>query len=190
MTPTLPSMRALPQVSEHELRFLNFYRASELHGGLILGQVARRARDAALSLELLRHSAEEIEHARVWTATIIAVGGRVHPVRSTYQDAYAAVIGHPVGVLHVLALTQIFERRVYRHFTEHLRRPGTHPVVQSALRQMLEEEKDHLSWVKSWLDQQALTRGSEVQEIMRRYTAVDRQVYDALTRELGWRMAA
>jgi bacterioferritin (cytochrome b1) len=180
----------MTHVSELELRFLNFYRASELHGGLILGQVARRTRDGALATELLKHSAEEVEHARVWTETILAVGGRVCPVRFTYQDRYGAIIGRPVGVLHVLALTQIFERRVYRHFTEHLRRPGTHPVVRAALTRMLEEEKGHLSWVKHWLDRQAATRGGEVREIMRRYAEVDRQVYDALTLELEWRMAA
>jgi len=190
MTLTLPAARVAPEVSDRELRFLNFYRASELHGGLILGQVARRTRDGALSNELLRHSAEEVEHARVWTEAILAVHGRVQPVRDTYQARYAAIIGRPVGVLHVLALTQIFERRVYRHFSEHLRRPATHPAVQAALRQMLEEERGHLSWVKRWLDQQALTRGPEVHDIMRRYAEVDRQVYDALTLELGWRMAA
>lgn len=180
----------MTHVSELELRFLNFYRASELHGGLILGQVARRTRDGMLATELLKHSAEEVEHARVWTETILAVGGRVRPVRFTYQDRYGAIIGRPVGVLHVLALTQIFERRVYRHFTEHLRRPGTHPIVRAALTRMLEEEKGHLSWVKHWLDQQAATRGDEVREIMRRYAEVDRQVYDTLTLELEWRMAA
>lgn len=190
MTLTRPVACPVPQVSEDELRFLNFYRASELHGGLLLGQVARRTRDGALADELLRHSSEEIEHARVWTVTILAVGGRVRPVRSTYQDAYAAAIGRSVGVLHVLALTQIFERRVYRHFTEHLHRPGTHPAVLAALRQMLEEEKGHLSWVKRWLDEQARTRGDEVREIMRRYAEVDRLVYGALTLELGWRQAA
>ena len=42
------------EVSERELGFLNFYRASELHGGLILAQVARRTRDGALSTDLLR----------------------------------------------------------------------------------------------------------------------------------------
>jgi len=191
MTITIPlALSRIAQVSEQELRFLNFYRASELHGGLILGQVARRTRDAVLSNDLLKHSAEEVEHARVWTETIIAVHGRVVPVRHTYQTRYAEAIGRPVGVLHVLALTQIFERRVYRHFTEHLRRPDTHPAVQRALRQMLEEEKGHLSWVKQWLDQQALVRGREVGDIMRRYAEVDRRVYDALTLELGWRMAA
>jgi bacterioferritin (cytochrome b1) len=180
----------MTQVSELELRFLNFYRASELHGGLILGQVARRTRDGVLANELLRHSAEEVEHARLWTETILAVGGRVQLVRHTYQDRYGEIIGRPVGVLHVLALTQIFERRVYRHFTEHMRRPGTHPVVRATLHRMLEEEKGHLSWVKRWLDQQALRRGPEVREIMRRYGEVDRQVYEALTLELEWRMAA
>ena len=55
---------------------------------------------------------------------------------------------------------------------------------------MLEEEKGHLSWVKRWLDEQALARGAEVHAIMRRYAEVDRQVYDALTLELGWRVAA
>lgn len=190
MTLTLPIARGAPQVSDQELRILNFYRASELHGGLILGQVARRSRDGLLSAELLKHSAEEVEHARVWTDAILRVGGRVQPVRDTYQTRYAEVIGRPVGVLHVLALTQIFERRVYRHFTEHLRRPATHPAVQAALRQMLEEEKGHLSWVKHWLDQQTLVRGREVRDVMRHYAAVDRQVYDALMIEYGWRMAA
>lgn len=187
---TLTISRTELQVSEVELRLLNFYRASELHGGLILGQVARRTRDGALALELLRHSAEEIEHARLWTETIIAIGGTVQPVRSTYQTRYADAIGCPVGVLHVLALTQIFERRVYQHFLAHLRRPGTHPTVQATLRQMLEEEKGHLSWVKQWLDHQAVIRGTVVRDTMRRYAEVDRRIYDALTLELGWRVAA
>lgn len=179
------------EVSERELRFLNFYRASELHGGLILAQVARRTRNGELTADLLRHAAEEVDHARLWTEAIIAVGGRVQPVRDTYQTRYAKFIGRPVGVLHVLALTQIFERRVYRHFTEHLRRRGTHPAVRATLRQMLEEEKGHLAWVKRWLDaQRDAGRAAEVDAAMRRYAEVDARVYDALTIELGWREAA
>jgi hypothetical protein len=177
-------------VPDTELRLLNFYRASELHGGLILGQVARRTRDGALALDLLRHSAEEIEHARLWTETILAVGGRVQPVRCTYQSRYTDAIGCPVGVLHVLAITQVFERRVYRHFLEHLRRPATHRLVRATLRRMIEEEKGHLSWVKRWLDEQTLLRGSVVTETMRRYAEVDERIYDELTLELGWRVAA
>jgi rubrerythrin len=189
MTPktTSPTL----EVSERELGFLNFYRASELHGGLILAQIARRTRDGELAVDLLRHSAEEVEHARMWTKAIVAVGGRVRPVRDTYQARYAQIVGRPVGVLHVLALTQIFERRVYRHFTEHLRRPATHPIVRGTLERMLQEEKGHLLWVKRWLDaQRTAGRDTEVDGVMRRYADVDAQVYAALTVELGWREAA
>ncbi|HVE80458.1 MAG TPA: ferritin-like domain-containing protein [Gemmatimonadaceae bacterium] len=178
------------QVSDRELGFLNFYRASELHGGLILAQVARRTRDGRLAGELLHHAAEEIEHARLWTETILAVGGRVSPVRETYQDRYAAAIGRPVGVLHVLALTQVFERRVYRHFAEHLRRPGTHPAVCVTLQRMLEEEKGHLRWVKAWLDHRAAGDAARIRTVMRRYAEVDARIYAALSTELGWREAA
>ena len=177
-------------ISPHELALLNFYRASELHGGLILGQMVRRARDPQLVLELTRHSAEEVAHAQLWTETILAVGGRPAPVRETYQTRYAACVGTPVGMLDVLALTQVFERRVYRHFTAHLRRSGTHPVVRATLRRMLDEERGHLSWVKRWLDAQARTRGPLVADTLRRYREVDDLVYGRLVEELGWRVAA
>jgi demethoxyubiquinone hydroxylase (CLK1/Coq7/Cat5 family) len=177
-------------ITPQELGFLNFYRASELHGGLILGQVARRARDSALVLDLTRHSAEEVMHAQLWTETILAVGGRVRPVRDTYQSRYARIVGSPTALLDVLALTQVFERRVYRHFTEHLRRPGTHPCVRATLARMLEEEKGHLQWVKRWLDAQARLPGSTVAATLRRYTEADARVYAEMTGELGWRSAA
>ncbi|HET7458717.1 MAG TPA: ferritin-like domain-containing protein [Gemmatimonadaceae bacterium] len=179
------------EITQRELEVLNFYRASELHGGLVLGHVAQRARGSELILELTRHSAEEVMHAQLWTETIVAVGGEVRPVRDTYQARYASVIGPPSTLLQVLALTQVFERRVYRHFTEHLRRPSTHPAVRATLRRMLDEEKGHLAWVRRWLDRRSLAGGgAEVRETLRRYAAVDAVVYDGLTRELGWREAA
>ena len=178
------------QITERELGTLNFYRASELHGGLVLGQLVRRARDPQLILELTRHSAEEIVHARLWTETILAVGGTPAPVRETYQSRYAATVGAPSTVLEVLALTQVFERRVYRHFTEHLRRPATHPVVRATLARMLDEERGHLSWVKHWLDRQAASRPEVVRALMRRYAEADAAVYASFVEELGWRRAA
>ena len=123
-------------VTPSEIALLNFYRASELHGGLILGQIVRRTRDPQLILSLTRHSAEEVMHALLWTETIIAIGGRPAPVRDTYQTRYAEAVGTPLTLLEVLALTQIFERRVYRHFTLHLRVPGVHPMVAATLQRM------------------------------------------------------
>lgn len=176
-------------VSPTELAILDFYRASELHGGLLLGALAARVRDPELMLALTRHGAEEVVHAQLWTETILAVGGRPRPVSETYQRRLCREAGVPATLVQVLALTQVFERRVYRHFTEHLRRPGVHPIVAATLRRMLEEERGHLSWVKRWLDERA-RRGDDVRGTMRRYAAVDARVYATLTEELHWRLAA
>ena len=176
--------------SNNEVALLNFYRASELHGGLILGQMVRRTRDPELILNLTRHSAEEVMHAQLWTETILAIGGRPAPVRESYQMRYAEEVGTPISMLEILALTQVFERRVYRHFTLHLRQPGLHPALSATLARMLEEERGHLSWVKKWLDRQASVRPSEVRDVMRRYAEVDERVYAAISAEYGWRLAA
>src|SRR5438876_94047 len=101
-------------VTNSETGLLNFYRASQLHSGLILGQMVRRTNDARLILSLTRHSAEEVMHAQLWTETIIAIGGRPASVRDTYQTRYAAAMGAPTSVLEVLALTQIFARRLHQ----------------------------------------------------------------------------
>jgi len=177
-------------ITDSEISLLNFYRASELHGGLILGQMVRRTRDPELILNLTKHSAEEVMHAQLWTETIIAVGGKPAPVRDTYQARYVEAVGTPLTMLEVLALTQVFERRVYRHFMLHLRVPGLRPVVAQTLQRMIEEERGHLSWVKHWLDDQARERGQLVRDVMRRYALADQQIYDTLSSEYGLRWAA
>ncbi len=176
--------------SNSEIAVLNFYRASELHGGLILGQMVRRTRDPELILNLTRHSAEEVMHAQLWTETIVAIGGRPAPVRDTYQARYAGEVGMPISMLEILALTQVFERRVYRHFTEHMRRPDVHPAIAATLSRMIDEERGHLIWVKRWLDKQSAQRPEEVRDVMRRYMDADERVYAALSAEYGWRLAA
>lgn len=172
---------AAPVVPPRELAWLDFYRASELEGGLVLGTLARRVRDGALATALLRHAAEEVEHARVWTETILAVGGRVSRAPRTYQAGYARELGPPRTIIEVLALTQVFERRVWRHFTRHLRRPGTHPLVRATLQRMLDEEREHLSWVRRWLDGRP-----DADALLARYAQVDERVYQEYLELYGW----
>lgn len=178
------------EITRLELARLNFYRASELHGGLVLGQLVRRVREPRLALELTRHSAEEVAHARLWTETILVVGGTPSPLRDTYQARYARRVAAPATVLRILALTQVFERRVYRHFLHHERLPGTHPAVRATLRRMVEEEKHHLSWVKEWLERVEERRPGEVRRLLRAYAEVDEAVYRELCLEYGFRRAA
>jgi demethoxyubiquinone hydroxylase (CLK1/Coq7/Cat5 family) len=177
-------------VTNSEIALLNFYRASELHGGLMLGQMARRTCDPRLILSLTRHSAEEVMHAQLWTETIIAIGGRPAPLRDTYQTRYAEAVGTPLTTLEVLALTHVFERWVYRHFTLHLRASGNHPAVAATLRRMIEEERAHLAWVKAWLDEQAKNHGPDVREVLRRYALAAQPIYDKLSSEYGLKWAA
>src|SRR4029077_20244357 len=164
------------EITDRELTLLNFYRASELQGGLILGRLVEHVRDPELIVRLTEHSAEEVVHAQLWTETIVAVGGRPRPTSDTYQARYAAAIGTPTSLLEVLALTQVFERGVYRHFVAHLRRPGTHPIVQETLRRMLADERGHLSWVREWLDSRPDAQRAAVPVLMRRYSAVDADI--------------
>jgi len=177
-------------VTNSEAGVLNFYRASQLHSGLILGQMVRCTNDARLILNLTRHSAEEVMHAQLWTETIIAIGGRPASVRNTYHARHASAVGAPATLLEVLAVTQIFERRIFQQFTMHLRFPGIHATVAATLRRMIEDERAHLSWVKAWLSHQSRVRGSKVGEVMTKYALADQRIYITLSSEFGLRWAA
>ena len=169
------------EIDENELWLLSYYRASELAGALVMGRLAAQTDDDELRVRLTEHCAEEANHAWLWTRTILEVGGAPRRVAETYQTRYLAEIGPPTTTLEVLALTQVFERRVMRHFRDHLRRPGTHPAVARTLRRMIAEEVGHIGWVKDRLDRCAHEAGpAAVARTLRRFVAVDRKVYAEL----------
>jgi acyl carrier protein len=171
------------EISENDLWILSYYRESELAGGLIMGRLARETDDDDLRVHLTEHCAEEANHAWLWTQTILKVGGTPRRVAETYQARYYAEIGTPTSLLEILTLTQVFERRVIRHFRAHLKWPNTHPAVVETLQRMIAEEVGHITWVKDRLDRYAAEKGEAlVAETMRRFTEVDQRVYDAAMR--------
>jgi acyl carrier protein len=171
------------EISENDLWILSYYRESELAGGLIMGRLARETDDDDLRVHLTEHCAEETLHAWLWTQTILKVGGTPRRVAETYQTRYYAEIGTPTSLLEILTLTQVFERRVIRHFRAHLKWPNTHPAVAETLQRMIEDEVGHISWVKDRLDRYEAEKGDGlVAETMRRFTEVDQRVYDAAMR--------
>lgn len=180
------------QMSEFnsENTLLNFYRASELHGGLILGQVVRRAIDPRVIQTLTRHSAEELMHAQLLTEAIVAIGGTPAPVRNTWQALYAEAVGAPGTMLEVLAMMQTVGRRVHRHFTIHLGVAGIHPAVAATLRRISNDERAHLSWIKAWLDRQSKAHGHHVSEVLRRYELADQRVNERFCSEYRLKGAA
>ena len=171
------------EISENDLWILSYYRESELAGSLVMGRLARETDDDDLRVHLTEHCAEEAHHAWLWTKTILDVGGTPKRVAETYQTRYYAEIGTPASLLEVLALTQVFEKRVIRHFRAHMKWPNTHPAVLATLQRMIDDEVGHISWVKDRLDRYAAEKDSAVvAETMRRYTEVDQRVYDAAMR--------
>ena len=169
------------EISENELWLLSYYRESELAGGLLMGRLARETDDDDLRVRLTEHCAEEARHAWAWTECILRVGGTPKKVSETYQSRYHAAVGNPTNLLEVLALTQIFERRVVRHFRAHQSWPGTHPEVKRTLQQLIEEEAGHIRWVKDRLDAYAAANGETVvKEMMERFKRIDEEVYNGL----------
>ena len=169
------------EISENDLWILSYYRESELAGALILGRLARDTHDDDLRIHLTEHCAEEANHAWLWTKTILEVGGMPRRVSDTYQSRYYAEIGQPATELEVLALTQVFEKRVLSHFQDHLRWPNTHPAVGRTLERMIMEEAGHIGWVKLRLDRYGREKGEDVvTETLGRFAEVDRKVYTAL----------
>lgn len=171
------------EISENDLWILSYYRESELAGSLVMGRLARETDDDDLRVHLTEHCAEEAHHAWLWTKTILDVGGTPKRVAETYQTRYYAELGTPASLLEVLALTQVFEKRVIRHFRAHMKWPNTHPAVLATLQRMIDDEVGHISWVKDRLDRYAAEKDSAVvAATMRRYTEVDQRVYDAAMR--------
>ena len=169
------------QISENELWLLSYYRESELAGALLMGRLARETDDDDLRVRLTEHCAEEARHAWAWTETILKVGGTPKQVSETYQSRYHAAVGNPTNLLEVLALTQIFERRVVRHFRAHLSWPGTHPEVKRTLQRLIDEETGHIRWVKDRLDAYAATNGeAAVTAMLDRFKRIDEEVYSEL----------
>jgi acyl carrier protein len=176
-----PKRPSTLEISENELWLLSYYRESELAGGLLMGRLAQETDDDDLRVRLTEHCAEEAGHAWAWTQCILRVGGAPKKVSETYQSRYHAAVGNPTTLLEVLVLTQVFERRVVRHFRAHLSWPGTHPEIKRTLQELIEEETGHIRWVKDRLDAYAAANGQAVvDEMMERYKRVDEEVYNGL----------
>ena len=150
---------------------LNWFRQSELEGALLLGRMVGMTEDGYLAARLTRHCAEEAGHSRLWREVIENLGLPHIRIFRSYQSFYADEGGPPATLLEVLCFTQVFERRVHRRFHEEVRDPGTPAVARAAYARMMEDEKDHLSWVADWLRTQAGAK-----DCLRRYEETDRAV--------------
>lgn len=176
-------------VAENELWLLSYYRASEINGALFFGRVARTVR-GPLQVDVTHHFSDEAKHASYWTRCIANLGHTAIKQNRSYQDQYLEAAGAPASLMEVMAITQVFEKRVIGQYHRHLRLPGTRPEVRQTIQRIMLDERWHVKYVKDALTAMADRYGRElIEETLARYTAADEEVYAKTLAEYGERIA-
>lgn len=177
--------------SDRELWLLNFYRNSELHGALLMGRLARTVADADVLVAATRHCATEARHAAMLSETLQALGASIDPHIETVQQHYSAKGGVPTALVDVLVLSEVLERRVLTTYRAHVAVPGTHPQIESRLREILAEmEAEDHGEKGSWIEHALARRPHDLVEAAeRKWRAVDEAVAVELQRKVDERWA-
>ncbi|HEX2313483.1 MAG TPA: ferritin-like domain-containing protein [Thermomonospora sp.] len=175
-------------LSDNDRWLLSFYRSSEINGALFFGRVARIVR-GPLQVDVTHHFSDEAAHASYWTHCIDDLGATpIRPPRA-YQDRYLDAVGLPANLMEVMAITQVFEKRVISQYRRHLRHPGTHPRVRQTIERIMRDERWHVQYVRQALEEMSGRYGEErIAETLARYTAADQEIYADTLREYGERM--
>src|SRR5262249_40017288 len=128
--------------------------------------------------DMTKHFADEATHAWYWTSCIEMLGGRPLKLRGAYQDQYLAAAGMPVNLMEVLAITQVFEKRVVHQYARHSRTPGLSAEVKETLAKIIKDEKWHIEWVQSALKRMETEYGSDlIDTTVKRFWQADEEVY-------------
>ena len=176
-------------MAENELWLLSYYRSSEINGALFFGRVARTVR-GPLQVDVTHHFSDEANHASYWTQCIANLGHTAIKQNRSYQDQYLEAVGAPASLMEVMAITQVFEKRVIGQYHRHLRLPGTHPEVRQTIERIMCDERWHVKYVREALGAMAGRYGAElIEETLARYTAADEEVYAKTLAEYGERVA-
>jgi predicted metal-dependent hydrolase len=176
-------------LSENDLWLLSYYRSSEINGALFFGRVARTLKGGQLQAEVTHHFADEANHARYWTDCISDLDAKAIKLREAYQDQYLQAIGMPANLMEVMAITQVFEKRVIGQYRRHLRSPGLHPRVKQTIEQIMVDERWHIEYVRDALTEMEGKYGAEyIAETIARFSRADEEVYAKTLAEYGERV--
>jgi hypothetical protein len=178
-------------VSENELWMASFYRTSEISGALFFGRVARTIR-GPLQKDVTHHFADESAHASYWTDCIVdGLGVRSIPMRDAYQDRYMDAVGVPANLMEVMAITQVFEKRVITQYNQHMRRESTPDPVRATIEKIMRDERWHVRYVRDALKGMEQRYGAEeIKSTLDRYTVADQEIYAKAIAELDERFAS
>ena len=134
---------------------------------------------------MTKHFADEAAHAYYWTDAIQRLGREPLKLKDSYQDQYNDAIGIPTNVMEVLAITQVFERRVINAYARHERVPNLDPVVKETINRIMGDEKWHIEWIKNALKSLEPEYGKDhIDQTIKRYLLADKEIYAKTMQEL------
>jgi rubrerythrin len=168
-------------ISVEELAILNFYRASELAGAVLLGRLALQTTHDALRAPLTEQCAEEARHGWLFTKLITDLGAVPSRVTETYQSVVGKAFGAPEGILDILCVTRLLEVEAVDHYRIHAAKPGLHAAIRATLERVIEDEVGHVGWIDEELDRLRRDgRAEAVERASARAAAATRDAFAAL----------
>ena len=195
-------------ITENERWVLSFYRTSEISGSLFFGKLAKSLKAGPIQHDMTKHYADEAMHAWYWTDCLDKLGVEPLELGSAYQDQYLAAAGMPVkfileeateayrcmpqltaagmpvNIMEILAITQVFERRVINQYAVHSRAEGIHALVKGTIDRIVEDEKWHIKWIRDALRSMEPEYGkATIDDTIERFLQADREVYEKTVRE-------
>jgi bacterioferritin (cytochrome b1) len=177
-------------LAENDLWLLSYYRSSEINGALFFGRIARTVRPGKLQAEVTHHFTDEASHASYWTDCINDLGASPVKPRESYQDQYLQAIGMPANLMEVMAITQVFEKRVIGQYRQHLRAPGLHPRVRQTIEKIMIDERWHVQYVRDALrDMESRYGPDRIAGTIAAFAEADREIYAKTLAEYGERVS-
>lgn len=171
-------------ITPDELWILSYYRYSEISGAMFFGALTRVFRTGIIGHNLTRHFSDEGRHAWYWSECLRELGHEPVTVDKTYQEQYLEATGIPVNLMEILAVTQVFEKRVINQYARHKQAPNLHPRIAATFAKIMEDEKWHIQWVRKALCDLEPEYGKEnVASTLRRFEEADREIYARTLKE-------
>jgi rubrerythrin len=86
--------------------------------------------------------------------------------------------------MEILALTQVFEKRVINQYARHSRIAGIAPEIKETLETIMVDEAWHIEWVQAALKDLEKQYGSDVvDDTIKRFRQADEEVYQKTMQE-------
>ena len=171
----------MPKPDPRMIELMSYYRDAELHGASLLLRLIKLMDDPDAQVKLALHLADETRHAWLWTKRINDMGGEPMKIADGYQKR-VGMRTVPRSILEILALTVVVEERSFSRYLEHIAHHNPDPQTLAVLKDVTNDEKWHMSWIRNKLIEVARQEGDEslAEKAIEKFRRVDEEVYGEL----------